>query len=1116
MSIENDETLQIYLEESLEHLADIESDLLEIERAGADINEDLVNKVYRAAHSIKGGAGFMGLSVIKDLTHEMENILGKIRSRELIPNPEIVNILLMASDALKALIADVFNSNDADISQHITALKAIIDGPAIENYPDQAPPSPAQDEEPWDVESEYEVEKQADGMKIAIPCPDGKTILHAQEEELFSLREDGKHVYLIQTELIRDYHSKGKTPLSLMEEMQSCGIILDCNFDMGAIGTISQGSYSGRIPFMALYASILKPNDINKLFEIDERNIFTLTEEMTVMPISGETPSENLHPEKIRQDEPASKSASPDDENSSVKDSRLNQTEAGSDRGAKKIQSSAKDPSAPSATTTSAKKGAQEAAPGSSTPETSLRVSISLLDSLMNLAGELVLSRNQLLQSISSTDHRSMEIAGQRVDLITSELQETIMLTRMQAIGNVFNKFPRVVRDLARKLGKEVELTLEGNDVEMDKTIIEAINDPLTHLVRNAVDHGIESPDVRRAAGKDPTGHVKLKAFHEAGQVNIAITDDGKGLDGKKIASTAVAKGLITEEQAATMSEKERANLIFLPGFSTAEKVTDVSGRGVGMDVVKTNLDKLGGVVDIESQSNKGMAIRIKLPLTLAIIPSQIIVTGTERYAIPQVNLEELLRIPAAQVKERIERVGNAEVVRLRGNLLPLVKLADVIGLEKLFRNPETRDLDSDRRGNIADRRCKKSPAMIDGEETMESTEADDDIQAEIKNKRTGAKDRRYHASSALNIVVVSTGAMKYGLVVDELHDSEEIVVKPLGRHLKYCKGYAGATIMGDGKVALILDVGNLAKMASLTSMGGTDRANEVTKENETVNRMNKDKQSLLIFRNAVEDQFVVPLNQVERIEKIKKSQVEEVGGKKVLQYRGGSLPLFSIDQVANVKPLADSEEILIIVFNIAGKSVGLMAMGPVDVVELFVEFDESTVRQPGILGSAVINRQTTLLVDVYGIVQTLNPEWFANKEEKISLPRGETFSVLVVEDSNFFRNQVKGYMHESGYHVIEAEDGVDAWNQLQKNASQVSLVCTDIEMPNLDGFGLTEKIRQDCRFDHLPVIALTTLAADEDVARGKSVGIDEYHIKLDKEALMESVHHFLMHGRNV
>ncbi len=1101
MAIENDETLQIYLEESLEHLADIENDFLEIERAGADIDEDLVNKVYRAAHSIKGGAGFMGLTIIKDLTHEMENILGKIRSRDLIPNPEIVNILLMASDALKELIEDVFNSNDADISEHTNALKTIAEASdAEEAAPPEIETAPPQEESPTAETTTAPEAEESCSETIAISFPDEKYVLHPSLEQLKSEFDDAKNVYLIEMDLIADVQAKEKTPLEFLKEMQSCGMILDSTIDLEDTGTLEKNPPES-LPFAIVFSTILKSNDINKLFEIDDKGIYVIKEDMGIVPIAEPEPeppeAELIEP--VEETEAVAEPSKPEP----VIQKALEQE--------KVITPQMPHPAAKKPTPAPAPAAkAKETASTSIATETSLRVHVSLLDSLMNLAGELVLSRNQLLQSITSTDQRASELAGQRIDLITSELQEAIMLTRMQAIGNVFNKFPRVVRDLARKLGKEIDLDLEGTEVEMDKTIIEAISDPLTHLVRNSVDHGIEIPETRMASGKDTKGHVRLKAYHEAGQVNIEIVDDGKGLDGKKLADSALSKGLITEEQAATMSDEEKVSLIFLPGFSTAEKVTDVSGRGVGMDVVKTNLDKLGGVVDIQSEMEVGTSIRIKLPLTLAIIPCQIIVGGQERYAIPQVNLEELLRIPASQVKNRIERVGNAEVVRLRGNLLPLVKLADIIGTKKTYFNDETEEREIDRRETITDRRGKKSGYF--NKNSSEDEKNDGSIEGpETDNKRSSDMERRYHAASALNIVVVSTGSMKYGLVIDELLDSEEIVVKPLGRHLKSCKGYAGATIMGDGRVALILDVGNLAQMAQLSSLGGTDRATELSQAEKD---SKKDKQSLLIFRSAEDEQFVVPLNQVERIEKIKRTQIEDVGGRKVLQYRGGILPLFSIDQVAMVNPIEEKAELLVIVFNISGRGVGLMAMGPVDVIQLFIEFDASTVKQAGILGSAIIRDHTTLLVDTYNIVQTLNPDWF-DGQEIVQTEEGAAPTVLVVEDSKFFRNQIRSDMEEEGYNVIEAEDGLIGWELLQKHENEIYLVCTDIEMPVLDGFGLAEKIRAEDKYSNLPIVALTTLAGDEDVARGKAIGIDDYQVKLDKEKLVLSIRKYIQNGRN-
>ncbi len=960
MSIEDDEILQGFIEESLEHLADIENDLLAIEEKGADIDVDLVNKVFRAAHSIKGGAGFMGLTVIQDLAHAAENVLGLIRSEKLVPTPDIVNILLLASDQLQQLIEDIGNSNDADITSNVDALNIIFEGGEAPKITAGSEPEPITDvvenpEPPQQVEEEKEEE-------IAEPV-----------ESIPVIEE----------------------PVPVVEE-------------------------------------IIEPEPV-----IPEPEVFH-----QAVDTSTDTPPQSVSVKK---------------------------------------------------------------------PETSIRVTVSLLDQLMNLAGELVLSRNQLLQTITSGDARNAETVGQRIDLVTSELQEAIMLTRMQPIGNVFNKFPRVVRDLSKKLGKQMDLTIVGKDVELDKTIIESINDPLTHLVRNSVDHGVETPADRIKKGKDGRGLIVLKAYHAAGQVVIEISDDGKGIDGDVLAETAIKKGLITAEQAKAMSDKERTNLILLPGFSTAEKVTDVSGRGVGMDVVKTNLDQLGGSIEIESEVGRGSTISIKLPLTLAIIPCQITMTGGERYAIPQVNLEELLRIPASRIKERVERVGDAEVVRLRGNLLPLIRMADVFDINRTYFDPLIDETKEDRREKIADRRSRSTPLFK--EETSENDSTESANESDKENVRK--KDRRQSTASALNIVVVSTGAMKYGLIVDRLQDSEEIVIKPLGRHLQQCEGYAGATIMGDGRIALILDVSSIARMAGLTSLDGSERASELAEAAKDHITKAKDKQSLLTFSSSPEESFGVPLNQVERVEKIKHTDIEDVGGRRVMQYRGGSLPLVSIDEVATIQPLDDAENLLVIVFHLAGKDIGLLATGPIDAIEISADIDDITLKQTGIMGSAIISGKTTMLVDIYEIVQTINPQWFEDQiamsvtyEDEAAIP-----TILIVEDSKFFRNQVKSYMEEAGFNVLESEDGVEALQVLEENFDEITMVVTDIEMPNMDGFELTEKIKQHPEYSRLPVIALTTLAADEDIAKGKSVGVDEYHIKLDKERLMESVHKYAKNG---
>ena len=1058
----DDDTLQIFIEESIEHLSHIENELLEIEDAGADIDEELVNKVYRAAHSIKGGAGFMGLANIKNLTHEMENILGLIRERSLVPTHGVIDVLLKASDTLRDLIHDVSSSNDVDLSEHIRALKEV--GGAEEKAPAPAAAPPKAAETPPEPPAPVET-----GM-VRLTAPDGEITFTLEESAFSRVFGEGKQLYMARVDMLGDIFQKNRKPDSLVADMRQTGDILDASLDMDAIGAFDEASIAGGLTFWILFASILQPQDINSLFEIDPRCIIEVHGDQALAPLAdGPMPP------------PVSAAPPPEPEPAPVVDPPPRKAET-------------KPPGKP---------GEKTSPPVARKPvaETSLRVHVSLLDTLMTLAGELVLSRNQLIQSITSKDQRNLEISAQRVDLITSELQEAIMLTRMQPIGNIFNKFSRVVRDLARDLGKEMELVIEGKDVELDKTIIEGLSDPLTHLVRNAADHGIESPDVRIRSGKSSTGNIFLKAYHEAGQVNIEITDDGKGMDGDVLAKSALNKGLITEEQSRGMSEKEKINLIFMPGFSTAGQITDVSGRGVGMDVVKTNLDKLGGLVDIDSEKGKGSTIRIKLPLTLAIIPSLLVTTGKERYAIPQVNVDELLRIPASQIKKRIEMVGNAEVVRLREKLLPLLSLAEVLDLPKIFINPEDGVEKPEKRQSIADRRSRKSPVFGAVEKTTD--------QASLEESRK-LGDRRYHSKSGVNIVVVTAGAFRYGLVVDELHDSEEIVVKPLGRHLKQCRGYAGATILGDGKVALILDVGNLAQMAKLTSVTASDRASEVQREAENAKKGAKDRQSLLLFRNSEADQFGVPLDLVERVEKIRRTEMEEVGGRQVIQYRGGSLPLFAIQEVANVAPMAESDHVLVIVFTVSGREVGLLAAPPVDSVDITLELDAATLKQPGIMGSAIIGKRTTLLVDIFNIVETLNPEWFADKEETREETAKARHTILFAEDSNFFRSQVKRYLEEDGFKVVEAVDGLAAWEALESGQHEISLVLTDLEMPNLDGYELTEKVKADVRFSHLPVVACTSLAGEEDMAKGRAVGIDDYQIKLDKEKLLESIRSFL------
>lgn len=1048
----DDETLQMYVEEASEHLGDIENDLLTIEQSGKDIDEELVNKVFRAAHSIKGGAGFLGLNKIKDLGHKIENVLDMVRNRELVPDPEIINIVLLAFDKLRDMILHVAQSNDENIEDHLADLTAITTASL-------------------DSGQKAIVETQ-----VEIKDTHGRTIFTVSEFDLVQNQKGGKNLYLLEFDLISDVQRKNKSPLDLIKSMDSTGVILDLKIDFDAVGFLEDDVFSTRIPFFVLFSSIVEADIMPALLDIEDKYITSLFFDASL--ISGAFNAVITAPSVPVQE----------DNLQLVSDMSLDQAVPPVLESAK-VQQSMVDPGMP--------QGISSAAMGTSTPTSSaqnpakqepkveartvkaaspqsdsLRVHVSLLEDLMTLAGELVLSRNQLMQAIASDAMHQIEAAGQRIDLVTSELQETIMLTRMQVVGNIFNKFPRVVRDLARELGKEIDLQLEGNEVELDKTIIEGLGDPLTHLVRNSADHGIEQPHERTASGKPAMGTIILKAYHEAGQVVIEIVDDGRGLDTVRILDKAVSKGLVSQDRANTMSDKEKANLIFLPGLSTAEQVTDVSGRGVGMDVVKSNLDQLGGQVDIETVRGKGTTIRIKLPLTLAIIPSLLVSVGAERYAIPQVNVDELLRISVDQIGDRVEMVGDAEVLLLRGELIPLLYLSDVLGLDKSA--------------------CHASAVIskiLRGEEY-------------VAHQDDGC------VLTDINLVVVSAGQFRYGLVVDQLHDSVEIVVKPLGRHFKGCQGYAGATIMGDGHVALILDVAGLGRLGDLSLSADMERTSQTVEDEKS--GADQEKLSLFMFRNTPQESCAVPLDLVARVELINADEIEEVGGRRVIKYRGGTLPVFSLDQVSSVGMLDATGELIVIVFLMAGHEIGLLAKPPVDAIEARIALDTFTLKQAGISASAIIDGQTTLIVDIFELIQAIQPEWFtvrgsievADDAGEVGVPH-----LLLVEDSEFFRTQVRKFIESDGYTVDVAEDGAVAWAMLNQEPEKYDLVVTDIEMPNMDGFALTTLIRGDRRFDLIPVVALTSLAGEEDTARGQAVGIDDYQIKLDKEHLLQSIY---------
>jgi two-component system chemotaxis sensor kinase CheA len=608
--------------------------------------------------------------------------------------------------------------------------------------------------------------------------------------------------------------------------------------------------------------------------------------------------------------------------------------------------------------------------------DSSIRIEVGLLDKLMNLVGELVLARNQVLQFTTQNEDVALNATSQRLNLITTELQESVMKTRMQPIGVVWNKLPRLVREVAVLRRKQVRLDMEGSDTELDKTLIEAIKDPITHLVRNCCDHGIEAVEERVRAGKPPQGTVRLKAYHEGGQVNIEISDDGAGVDVARVKQASVEKGLVRAEHVNRMSDREALQLMLLPGVSTAREVTSVSGRGVGMDVVRVNIEKIGGSLDIGSVPGRGTTFKLKIPLTLAIIPGLIVTSGGERFIIPQASLMELIRLDAESAG-KIEHVHGTAVYRRRGRLLPITFLNEVLRL----------------------------PA--------------------------GA------ARDAANIVVLQVEHHQFGLVVDGIQDTQEIVVKPLGKQLKGLAVYAGATIMGDGRVALILDVLGIGQRSGVLA----ERREQSVGNSAPTAQASADRQRLLLFRAGSFERLAVLLGLVARLEEFPRAMIERAGGGRVVQYRGGILNLVSLSALLEPEApdtAAERDPVQAIVFSDGVRSLGVLVDGIIDIVEDAIAVRQSG-KRAGLLGSSVLGGHVTDFLDVRAVLDATAQGWLD------PAAHDHVSTVLVAEPSAFVRGLVRSELEMAGYRVIEAGTSGQALKVIADTQIDVVLAAADL-----------------------------------------------------------------------
>ncbi|WP_420413445.1 chemotaxis protein CheW [Roseibium sp.] len=688
--------------------------------------------------------------------------------------------------------------------------------------------------------------------------------------------------------------------------------------------------------------------------------------------------------------------------------------------------------------------GAEKKAAGGGVSNQSIRVAVDTLEHLMTMVSELVLTRNQLLEIVRRHEDSEFKVPLQRLSNVTAELQEGVMATRMQPIGNAWQKLPRIVRDLSQELEKPIDLEMIGADTELDRQVLEMIKDPLTHMVRNSADHGLELPEDRRAAGKPEKGIITLAAYHEGGHIIIEVRDDGKGIDVDKVKAKILERGLATEAEIEKMTDAQVQKFIFAAGFSTAAEVTSVSGRGVGMDVVRNNIELIGGTVDLRSVSGKGSSFIIKIPLTLAIVSTLIVEASGDRFAIPQLSVVELVRVQTNS-EHRIERIKDTPVLRLRNKLLPLVHLSQLLGI-------------------------------YEGENVEQAIDADNGF-----------------------IVVMQVGSQTFGVVVDGVFHTEEIVVKPMSTMLRNLDMFSGNTILGDGSVIMIIDPNGIAgAMASHASSAVAEHGEDEQEELQQKAMTGQNAISLLLFRAGAPEPKAVPLSLVTRLEEFDVSKIERSNGRDLVQYRGALMPLVYVNEGDSLKTEGTQP---MLVFSDAGRSMGLVVDEIVDIVEDRMNIEVGSER-PGVLGSAIVKERATEIIDLGFYLPQAFEDWFMRKEMDIE---ALTKKVLFVDDSSFFRNMLTPVLKAAGYDVTTCVGAGQAF-ELLENGDKFHAIVSDIEMPEINGFEFCEAIRRDPRFRQMPILALSSLVTPASIERGRQAGFDDYVAKFDRPGLIAAL----------
>ena len=869
MSAADNEMLDLFVQESSEHLQTLETDLMALESNPTD--NTLLSSIFRSVHSLKGGAGFFGFEPIVRLSHVMESVMSLLRDAVLVADQSMVSLLISTADKLNLMLANPDRASEIDCEAEIAGLKSILDNPQSGGgksvaSPQKKPVAPTQS-----PSSDSYADKDLNGF-------------YFEANDLMDGLKHGQNFYIVKARLSSEIESQNQTIEHFFSELASIGNLIATDVSLPENTTLETCS-NEEVTCRLFFVTPLEPFILSGALGVAEENIQLLDSSKLGAWVKSSTEVEKKSAPQSSPEVPVAVETAPEPSQSLV-------------------------PSPPPVpqvvnpqNQTTPIEPKPVAAPRRKVDET-IRISVGLLDSLMNLAGEMVLGRNRLLRiagrSENGAESSEMQSVVQEISSITSNLQDTIMRARLQPVGGLFGKFNRIVRDLSHKLDKEIQLEIFGDDVELDRTLLEGLSDPLTHLVRNSVDHGIEAPAVRLAKGKNSCGTIRLSAAHLAERVQIEVFDDGGGMDPERLKAKAIEKGIITADEAARMPDSEALQLIMAAGFSTAATVSDISGRGVGMDVVKTNIEKLGGHVELESRLGQGSRIIIRLPLTLAIVPALIVGCRGSNYALPQINVDEIVH-PGEEYP--IKTMGGARVLQLRGQLHPIVDLSELLG---------------------------HPPKETSKYETF--------------------------------VVVLRLDHMSFGLIVNEIISNEEIVVKPLARHLRSVPYYSGATILGQGEIAMILDPNSMAQ-------GRISPSQVSLNASKTIDTTHSESGSerVLIFEECPGELLAIHLKKVMRVETVNASDIERIGAMDCLRKNHAStLRLVQLSDLLPIKPIAErAQNFFLIVPRPPFDGFGLIASRIVDSADLSMDqIDKTTFKAPGLLGTAVLLDRLSLVLD--------------------------------------------------------------------------------------------------------------------------------------------------------